>query len=631
MELDTKTPWGPIGELVYKRTYARPLSDGTTEDYKETVERVLTAAQTQLPFKPFEPDEIERLRYYLLSLKALVAGRYFWQLGTETVNKLGLFSLQNCAAVIVDHHTTPFTWAFDALMLGSGVGFNIQREFVYEIAPLPASAGRVRVVRQDTKDADFIVPDTREGWVELLRRVLEAHHLTGKGFSYSTQLIRGKGAPIRGFGGTASGPEELCWGLEKISEVLRARAGKKLRPIDCLDIMNLLGYIVVAGNVRRSALIALGDYDDLQYLNAKRWDLGNIPNWRAMSNNSVVCNDISQLPEQFWEGYRGNGEPYGLINLHLSQTTGRLGEPADDSQVRIFNPCAEISLENGETCCLSELVLPNFESADEILDAAILMYRLNRAVLSLPCHQDLTEEVVHRNLRMGIGVTGYLQATEEQRSWLPQVYQELSAFNQKQTRPSKKLTTCKPSGTLSLLPGVTSGVHPAFAKYYWRRVRLASDSPLLPGIKEAGYHVEPQYNFDGTASSTTVVASFPCSSPESAILAKDVTAVQQLEYVKRLQTDWADNAVSCTIYYRADELPLIRDWLQRNYNTSLKSVSFLLHTGHGFKQAPLEEMTKEQYELEIAKVKPLDLRKSRVASKEDLSPDECESGHCPIR
>ena len=214
----------------------------------------------------------------MMGLKGTVAGRFLWQLGTKTVDRLGLPSLQNCAFTVVDEPVRPFTWAFEMLMLGSGVGFNIQREHVYQ---LPKIKRKVKVVRSDVNDADFIVPDSREGWVELLKRVLEASFVTGEGFTFATHLIRSKGSPIKGFGGTASGPQDLVWGMEQINIVLNSRSGKRLRPIDCLDIMNIIGKIVVAGNVRRSAQIALGDHDDIEYLRAKRWDLGGIPNWRA--------------------------------------------------------------------------------------------------------------------------------------------------------------------------------------------------------------------------------------------------------------------------------------------------------------------------------------------------------------
>lgn len=324
---------------MYKRTYARAVEgEDRTEEWPETVERILTASREQLKVG-FTQEEEDRLRGYMLELKGTVAGRFLWQLGTTTVERLGLPSLQNCAGVVVNHPVRPFTWAFDYLMLGSGVGFNIQRENVYKLPPVRESFKAP--TRQDDASADFVVPDSREGWVRLLELTLEAafydsHKPT---FSYSSQLIRGKGALIKGFGGVASGPEDLCWGIAEISRILEERAGKQLRPIDCLDIFNIIGSVVVSGNVRRSAQIALGDFDDLQYIKSKNWSLGNIPKWRAMSNNSVVCNDINLLPEDFWQGYTGKSEPFGLINLKLSRSCGRVGDKRyPDKKVSVYNP-----------------------------------------------------------------------------------------------------------------------------------------------------------------------------------------------------------------------------------------------------------------------------------------------------
>jgi len=311
------TPWSTVGYLTFKRTYARKLKeddvDSPTEEFEDTVTRVLDAADNQLKVG-FSSDERNRLRAYLLGLKGSVAGRFWWQLGTKTVDRLGLASLQNCAFTVVDHPIVPFTWAMDMLALGSGVGYNIQREHVEK---LPAVREWFKApTRVDDGGADFIIPDSREGWVRFLAKTLKAAFLSErkeKGtFTYSTQAIRGKGTPIKGFGGTASGPEELCWGIEEISKILMKRSGKKIRPIDALDIMNIIGYIIVAGNVRRSAQIAIGDPDDIEYLLAKRWDLGGIPSYRAMSNNSVVCHDINDLHEYFWHGYEGKGEPLKL-------------------------------------------------------------------------------------------------------------------------------------------------------------------------------------------------------------------------------------------------------------------------------------------------------------------------------
>jgi hypothetical protein len=329
--------------------------------------------------------------------------------------------------------------------------------------------------------------------------------------------------------------------MTEINKLLNTRSKKNIRSIDCLDIMNIIGFVVVSGNVRRSAQIAIGDYDDFQFLNAKRWDLGNIPSWRAMSNNSVVCDDTTKLPSEFWEGYNGNGEPYGLINLKTARAMGRTGETQyPDPEVMGFNPCAEQSLAPYETCCLAEIYLPNISGIERLKQVTTYLYRINKHSLTLPCHLKETEEIVHKNMRMGIGVTGYLQATEEQRSWLPEVYRYLRDYDKQYSElhgfnESIKITTVKPSGTLSLLAGVTSGAHPAFSQYYVRRIRVASNSNLIPVCKAAGYPIEFQRNFDGTDDRSTMIVSFPTMVPEGTVLAKDMTAIDQLEVINRLQ------------------------------------------------------------------------------------------------
>ena len=630
------TPFSTVGYITYKRTYARRLDEtdpkSATEEFTDTVERVIKAANDQLGCG-FDADEQERLRKYLMELKGTVAGRFLWQMGTDTVGRLGLASLQNCAFTVIDQPVRPFTWAMDLLMLGSGVGYNIQRQYVDKLPPVNANFSAP--TRVDTADADFIVPDSREGWVKLLGKTLKAAFLadTTPTFTYSTVLVRGRGATIKGFGGTASGPEDLCDGIAKISNILEKRAGKKLRSIDCLDIMNIIGAIVVAGNVRRSAQIAIGDPDDVEYLLAKRWDMGNIPSWRAMSNNSVVCSDIKDLHDYFWDGYEGKGEPYGLINLKLSRKIGRLGETDyPDPDVQGYNPCAEQSLAAYETCCLAEVYLPNIESKDQLLDVCKLLYRINKHSLALPCHLKETEDIVHKNMRMGIGVTGVLQATDEQRSWLNDTYRRLREFDFKYSHQhgfpeSVKLTTVKPSGTLSLLPGVTSGCHPAYSQYMIRRIRIAADHPLVQVCREHGYPVEYQRHFDGSEDHSTMVVSFPFCYPEGTKIAAEMTAIDQLEVVKWLQANWSDNSVSCTVYYRKEELPEIKKYLAKNYKNNHKSLSFLLHNEHGFHQAPLEEITKEAYDELVASTRLI----THIDEAAFDGGDECASGACPVK
>jgi len=631
---DIKTPWGEIGYITFKRTYARRLNENDvnskTEEFTDVVERELKSCREQLNVG-FTKEEEDFYRKSRLNLKWSVAGRFMWQLGTKTVDRLGLPSLQNCSAVIVNEPVRPFTWAFEMLMLGSGVGFNIQRHNVYQI---PKVKDKISITRNDANDVDFIVTDNREGWVKLLGKVLKSHFYSGKGFSYSMSAVRGKGAIIKGFGGTASGPEELHVGIQQIHSILNNRAGKKLRPIDCLDIMNIIGAIVVSGNVRRSAQIAIGDCDDIEFLKAKTWSLGNIPNWRAMSNNSVVCDNTERLPKEFWDTYE-IGEPYGLINIEQSRKCGRTGETQyPDPNVEIFNPCAEQSLENFETCCLSEVFLPNIVSYDELLNVLITTYRVNKHSLALPCSLKETEHIVHKNMRMGIGMTGILQASEEQRDWLKDAYIFIRQYDKEYSAKngfpiSIKLTTVKPSGSLSLLAGVTPGVHPNPAgPYYIRRVRMSTGSNLIDVCIKNGYHVEPQRNFDGSKDNTTMIVSFPCKLPKSTPVANDYSWKQQLEMVRRMQVEWSDNSVSCTVYYKKEDLPEIKEYLKENYSDNFKTLSFLLTNDHGFDQAPYETISEEEYLNMSKNTSPI----TRIeVFEDDFEITDCESGACPIK
>lgn len=633
---ETKTiPWGEIGYITFKRTYARRLKEddpnSKTEEFEDVVKRELEASDKQLKVG-FTEEEKERYHELRTKLKFSPAGRFMWQLGTKTVDKLGLPSLQNCAFVTVNEPIRPFTWAFEMLMLGSGVGYNIQKHNVYK---LPKLKGKVKIERKDTKDADYIVPDTREGWVKLLGKVLKAHFYSGQGFSYSTQLIRSKGAPIKGFGGTASGPEELCWGLAEISNILNSRSRKELRPIDCLDIMNIIGFIVVSGNVRRSAQIAIGDYDDIDFLKAKRWDLGPIPKWRSMSNNSIVApENVENLTKEFWDTYN-QGEPYGLINLELAKSVGRTGETQyPDPDVEGFNPCAEQSLNNYETCCLAEVYLPNVESYDELKEVLTYAYRMNKHSLALHCSLKETEHIVNKNMRMGIGMTGILQATEEQRGWLKEAYTWLRGYDKWYSGEngfpeSIKLTTVKPSGTLSLLAGVTPGVHPNPAgPYYIRRIRISAGSPLIDVCRSHGYHIEPQRNFDGSEDRSTMVVSFPCKLPPTTPVAADYSWKDQMDMIRRMQAEWSDNSVSCTIYYKKEDIEDIKKYLKDHFRHEIKTVSFLLYQGHGFDQAPYETITKEQYEEMSSKVVPIT---SVVVKEDEFDVDDCFGGACPVK
>jgi len=639
--------WGfnGLGYIVYKRTYARLKEDGKTDEWHETIRRCINGAQKI--GANYSQEEAEQLFDLIFNLKCNFAGRMLWQLGTPTIDRFGANSLLNCWNVSMNSIRS-FLFLFENLMLGGGVGFSIRREDIHE---LPRIKKGVNITHKNTKDADFIVPDSREGWIHLLEKVLEAFFVNGKSFNYSTILIRGAGERISGFGGIASGPQILLDGVEKINKIFQTREGKKLRSVDVLDICNIIGGIVVSGNVRRSAQIAIGDPDDYLFLRAKNWSLGNIPNWRAMSNNTIYADDFSHISNEIWSnGYVldsetgfAKGEPYGFFNLPLSQKYGRLKDgpikdsnlyPTDEDNVVGTNPCGEISLASYECCNLSELYLNNISSKEELIICAKLLYKTQKAIAALPFIHEETNKIVHKNMRLGLGVTGICQSLDKI-DWLDTCYKELRKFDKEWSKErgwnrSIKLTTVKPSGTLSLLAGATPGVHPAYSKYYIRRIRMASNDPLVNYCRGLGYHTEYVINFDGSENHDTIIVEFPCETPDGAMFADDMGVVQQLEMVKKLQEIWSDNAVSVTAYYSDKELPDLKKWLSENYENGIKSVSFLLRQKHGFKQAPYEEITKEIYESKKSKVKPIATLNQNIGS-EALEGIECEGGACPIK
>jgi len=354
-----------------------------------------------------------------------------------------------------------------------------------------------------------------------------------------------------------------------------------------------------------------------------------------MSNNSIAApENIDDLPNEFWETYN-QGEPYGLINLELAKAVGRTGETQyPDPEVEGFNPCAEQSLADKETCCLAEVYLPNIDNYEQLQEVLKYAYRMCKHSLALHCSLKETESIVNKNMRMGIGMTGVLQATEEQRSWLKEAYTWLRGYDKWYSGEygfpeSIKLTTIKPSGTLSLLAGVTPGVHPNPAgPYYIRRVRISSQSPLIAICRSHGFPLEYQRNFDGSEDKSTMVISFPCKLPETTPVAADYDWKTQMDMVRKMQAEWSDNSVSCTVYYKKEDLENIKDYLRKHFRHEIKTVSFLLQYGHGFDQAPYETITKEKYEEMVSKTTPI----TSVEVKEsEMELMDCDSGVCPIK
>lgn len=622
--------WSNLAKVVYKRTYSRKI-EGTenTENWSDTVNRVIEGNIGKYRGTTFlEDGEEERLRYFMENRKALPGGRGLWFSGTKAQEVLGGCGLNNCYFFTADSYEN-FYLAQDLLMLGGGIGLSVEHRFV---SKLPKVKKNVVILNKDTKDADFIVPDSREGWVRLLKKVLKSYFETGESFTYSTIVVRGHGEPIKGFGGVASGPIPLIKCVDKLTSLLVSRAGKSIRPVDAMDIMCIIGEMVVAGNVRRSAILIQGDCWDKEYLKSKRWDLGEVPTQRAMANLSVICDDIEDLHPAFWETYR-EGEPFGIINRTNMQKYGRIGELKKDAALGT-NPCGEITLADSEPCNLTDIFLPNLTDEKEFYESARLMYRWAKRVTNESYHQPKTDAIVKKNRRVGVGITGCLQSSLFTPEILDKAYKIIKEEDKKYSElnnipESIRLTTIKPSGTVSLLADTTPGIHPAYSKYYIRRVRFSSDDPLIPLLKEAGHVVEAVKKFDGSLDYGTLVVEFPCeTSPDTPTADEDWDTWKQLEVLKMVQKYWSDNSVSVTVYYKKEDINLLQDWLKENIS-SIKTISFLAHNEHGFDQAPYEAITEEQYKRLIQNIKPVDTE--NIGEAQDVELNDCAGGVCPIK
>jgi len=626
--------WGPLGYITYKRTYARIIEkENRKEEFWETIRRVVEGCYSvqkehciklSLPWSDEKAQKsAQKMFKKIWNFKFLPPGRGLWMMGTEFIARHGSMSLNNCGFASTEDinlkYSKAFEFVMDALMLGVGVGFDTK--------------GAEKITIQQPKEGhfDFQIPDSREGWVESLKLMLEAYFLGKQVPNYDFSLIRPSGEPIRGFGGIASGPDPLKQMLEDIDGILKSRVGQKITSVDIVDIMNYIGKCVVAGNVRRSAEIALGDPADLNFVLCKQ-DEEALYSHRWASNNSVFA--VKGLDYSFIANQIAvNGEP-GVFWLENAKAYSRMGDPPDfkDKKAAGVNPCGEQTLESFELCCLVETFPSRHETYKEFQETLKFAYLYSKSVTLVNTHWQETNAVMLKNRRMGISQTGIIEAfvkhgRRKMLEWCNSGYNYLQELDEQYSGwlcipRSIKITTVKPSGTVSLLPGVPPGIHYPHSEYYIRRIRLSKNSDLIAHIKNAGYKIE-----DDLYSPNTVVTEFPIHEKYFDRSKNEVSIWEQAENAAAYQNYWSDNQVSITITFKDEEADQIKHVL-KCYEDKLKSVSFLPIKEHGYKQAPYEEISKEQYETRIGKLKPFNLDETRDRA---IGEKFCDSDRCEVR
>jgi adenosylcobalamin-dependent ribonucleoside-triphosphate reductase len=527
----------------------------------------------------------------LFNLKWTPPGRGLWMMGTKFVEERTAAGLFNCAfrstREIASKGGYLFAWMMDALMLGIGVGFDT------------LGAGTTTITEPKYTSDIHIIADSREGWVDSVHILLNGFFLTGKVPIFDYSAIRGVGEPIKGFGGTSSGASPLKELHDNLKELYSDKIGELITSVDIVDTENLIGRCVVSGNVRRSAALAMGSHDDRYFLEMKN-DQEKLYHHRWGSNNSlnaVVGMDYSWHAEQS----KKNGEP-GYIWLDNARTKGRFkdGYRDDDLNVAGFNPCVEQQLEDAELCCLVETFPAKHDSFEDYMKTLKLAYLYGKTITLSNTHWPETNAKMLKNRRIGLSQSGVVQAfakfgRRKVYEWCDRAYEEIKLLDEEFSNwlcipKSVRMTSIKPSGTVSLLNGSTPGIHFPENEYYIRRIRFSDESDLLPVLKNAGYFIESD-----EYSPNTSVVEFPVREEFFTRGKKDVSMWEQLEIAAQYQHFWADNSVSVTITFTGDEEDQIKSALEL-YESRLKAVSFLRLKDTGYKQAPYESITKEEYE-----------------------------------
>ena len=649
--------WGPTGYITYKRTYSRFQNPdvggafrltavGESEEWWQTVGRVVEGTyqiqQRHCAYQnvPWEREKALRsaqeMYERIFSFKFTPPGRGLWMMGTPFVRIHGSAALNNCAFTTTERigeksgFSEPFTFLMDLSMLGVGVGSDTRGTDKITIR------GPCLEVERST----FVIPDSREGWVQAVDIALRAYAYGEPLPYFNYDAIRPAGELIRGFGGVAAGPDPLRDLVERhIPMILDPLIGKPITSEAIVDIFNAIGKCVVAGNVRRSAEIMFGSPYDEEFLRLK--DPTHAPperlngkdSWRWNSNNSIFA-EVGMDYTTAASFSSENGEP-GYLWLDNVRAYGRMKDPPNwaDRAVVGSNPCVEQSLEDRELCCLVETFPSRHEGYEDYKRTLKFAYLYAKTVTLLPTHLPRTNAVMMKNRRIGCSQSGIVQnfkkvGFREHLRWCDAGYEHLQ-FRDKQysdwlgVAKSIKTTSVKPSGTVSKLCGATSGIHYPPSEYYIQRITFNKDHPMLDELRRAGYPVEVYRQ----SPDRTMVVEIPVKEKDFYKSEKDASAWEQLENAAQMQSIWADNQVSCTVKFDKErEGPHIQAMLER-YERSLKGISFLPEEGHGYDQAPWEPISREEYERRAAIIKPL---KKITAETADQPEKFCDGASCEI-
>ena len=650
-------------EAVMLRTYCRDLPDGSRRESPEEVwERVLDAFSNyyakqirNLPSYFDERDWKSEWRERMSKGKALPAGRMLWSMGSRSIEEEGFLPMMNCAFVTLDHPVDSLRFLMKMLMLGCGVGFSLERKHFKKLQKIfidmryPMLETGYGMIRDDKNKEyrSYVVEDSRQGWISFICETVERAIRMQK-FRYSLAAIRPKGSVIKGFGGRSGDPTILGNIAERIYKMMTSSAAPTIKVY--YDVICSIGELVVSGNIRRSALIAIGDPQDEEFLNLKRFSVLSDYPWRAYCNNSVNVSSFDQLNDSYWSTYNGDSEAYGWVNIEKCIESDKRRNPNTHRMYILpegFNPCGEQPLANREVCCLGEVNMCRAESEEDLFQSLLMCYFFCKFAFTLGAPtENRTDGICRTNNRIGISLTGIAMVNPEKLSWLKNCRQMLHHFDSTVSLTLKlsesiALTTVKPGGTLPKIAGSAGpGIHRPISEYQIRRVRFRKNSKILKWLESLGVPVEPQFGFDGTPDPAgTQVASFylkneiPYDEKYSDWQMSKQGFRGTLDLITRIQNEWSDNAISVTVYYNKEEMQWIKNTLEM-YFDDFKVFSGLPYEGHNFLQAPEEPISEKSY-TDFFKSRSTEvlLNKSYLALEPDSDGDETpeDFGQCEAR
>jgi ribonucleoside-diphosphate reductase alpha chain len=529
----------------------------------------------------------------------------------------------NCAFLPVDSPRS-FDETMYILMCGTGVGFSVEYKYINKLPAVPETLEKSTTV--------ITVEDSKQGWAKAYRELL-ALLWSGQIPAIDVSKVRPAGARLKTMGGRSSGPQPLVNLFDFTIAKFKNAAGRNLKPIECHDIMCKIGEVVVVGGVRRSAMISLSNINDIEMAQAKSGNWWEQSPQRALSNNSVAYSrkpDMEQFIAEWKSLYDSKSGERGIYNVAAAQAQAAKFGRRDPDIHYGTNPCSEIILRPYQFCNLSEVVLRESDTKKDIerkVELATILGTWQSTLTDFKYLRKIWKDNTEEERLLGVSLTGqfghkFMSGKEDLVSleaFLMTLRESARETNKKEADkigiPESAAITCvKPSGTVSQLVGVSSGMHAWHSPYYVRTVRGSKGDPISVFLKEVGIPVED----DVMKPNETYVFSFPVKAPEGAIVRNDLTAIEHLNIWLVYQRAWCEHKPSITVSVKEDEWMEVGAWVYKHFD-EVSGISFLPHSDHSYKQAPYQEVEKAEYESLVAKM-PKNIR------WEDLSFYETEDG-----